>query len=86
MTTYPNEMHTFLLKNPGLMETGSLTNAVEATIFTAINERTAKKLERLLWEASYDLLNDDEESCGETWLPLSTGRSVKTGAVWLITA
>ena len=80
MTTYPNEMHTFLLKNTNLIETGSLTDAVETTIFTAINERIAKKLERLLWEASYDILNDDEDSSGETWFCPITWPQRKDGS------
>ena len=47
---YPKEMHLFLLQNTELIEQGSLTDAVEATIFTAIHERIAQKLERRLWE------------------------------------
>jgi len=61
---YPKEMHVFLLKNTGLIETGSLTDAVEATVFTAIHERIAQKLERRLWETHYDILDDSEESYG----------------------
>jgi hypothetical protein len=45
-----------------VIETGSLPDAVEAFIFAAIHERIAKKLERRLREAHYDLLNDGEDS------------------------
>ena len=71
MTTslqYPKEMHLFLLKNTGLIEEGSLTDAVEATVFAALHERIAQKLEKRLWEAHYDVLDDSEESYGETLL------------------
>jgi len=63
---YPNEMHLFLLKNTGLIEEGSLTDAVEATVFTAIHARIAQKLEKRLWEQHYDVLNDGEDSYEET--------------------
>ena len=63
---YPNEMHLFLLQNPNLIEAGSLTDAVEVTIFTAIHERLAKKFERLLWEVRCDAFSDSEDSCEET--------------------
>ena len=63
---YPKEMHIFLLKNTGLIEQGSLTDAVEATVFTAIHERIGKKLERRLWELHCDALDESEESYGET--------------------
>ena len=64
--SYPKEMQVFLLQNPGLIETGSLTCAVENTIFTAIHDRLAKKLERLNWELRCDAYNYGEGSCGET--------------------
>ena len=63
---YPKEMHVFLLQNTGLIEQGSLTDAVELTIFTAIHERITQKLERRLWEVHCDVLNVSEESYGET--------------------
>ena len=69
MTTtksYPKEMLLFLLQNTDLIESGTLTDAVEATVFAAIHDRIGKKLERRLWEAHYDLLNDDEASYEET--------------------
>jgi hypothetical protein len=59
-------MQVFLLKNTGLIETGSLTDAVEATIFTAIHERITKKVERLNWELRCDILSNSEDSCKET--------------------
>ena len=65
-TTYPKEMHLFLLQNPDVIEQGSLTDAVTATVFTALHERIAQKLERRLWETHFDLLNTSPESCGET--------------------
>lgn len=64
--SYPKEMHVFLLQNTGLIETGTLTDAVEATIFAAIHDRLAKKFERLNWVLRCDILDDSEESCGET--------------------
>jgi len=63
---YPKEMHVFLLKNTGLIEEGSLTDAVEATVFTAIHERITQKLERRLWELHCDVLNTSEDSYEET--------------------
>jgi hypothetical protein len=63
---YSTEMQVFLLRNLKLIETGSLTAAVEKTIFTAIHEHIARKFERLNWELHCDILNDSEESCGET--------------------
>jgi len=66
--SYPNDMHLFLLQNPNLIEAGSLTDAVELTIFTAIQERLAKKFERLNWELRLDAFDYTEQSCGETRL------------------
>ena len=57
---YPKEMQVFLLQNTGLIEQGTLTDAVEATIFTAIHERIAQKLERRLWELHCDALDIGE--------------------------
>jgi hypothetical protein len=54
---YPKEMQVFLLQNTALIERGTLTEAVEATIFTAIHERITQKLERRLWELHCDPLN-----------------------------
>ena len=66
--SYSNEMHIFLLQNTGLIEQGTLTDAVEATVFAAMHERITKKLERRLWELHCDALDDSEESYGETML------------------
>ena len=59
-TGYPKEMYIFLLKNTGLIEQGSLTDVVETTIFSEINERIASRLERRLWEQNYDALEINE--------------------------
>ena len=64
--SYPNEMQMFLLQNTGLIEQGSLTDAVEATVFAAIHERITQKLERRNWELHCDVLDDSEESYEET--------------------
>jgi hypothetical protein len=70
---YPKEMHTFLLQNTALIEKGSLTDDVEATIFAGIHERITQKLERRLWELRCDVLNvngggHDKKSYGDTVL------------------
>ena len=67
-TTYPKEMHLFLLQNTGLIEKGSLTDAVEETIFAAIHERITRKLERRPWELHCNILKVIEGSYGETML------------------
>ena len=64
--SYPKEMHLFLLQNTGLIEQGSLTDAVEATVFKAIHERITQRLERRNWELHCDALDESEESYGET--------------------
>ena len=66
--SYPKEMQVFLLQNPGLIEVGTLTDAVEATVFAAIHERLGKRLERHNWELRCDALEDSEDSHGETFL------------------
>ena len=91
MTTtkaYPKEMQVFMLQNTDLIETGSLTDAVQATIFTAIHERLTRKLERKLWELRCDILNTSEDSCGETmfaplnWPKLKDGSRQAFYRIW----
>ena len=73
--SYPKEMQVFLLQNTGLIETGSLTDAVQSTVFAAIHERLTKRLERHNWELCCDLFSDSEDSQGETlFAPLSWPR------------
>jgi len=50
--SYPKGVHLFLLQNTGIIEQGSLTDAVTATVFTALHERIAQKLERRLWQGA----------------------------------
>jgi hypothetical protein len=63
---YTKEMQLFLLQNPDVIETGSLTDAVEAAIFKAIHERIEQKLQRRPWSFHFDILNHGEDSYGET--------------------
>ena len=61
--SYPKEMHIFLLEHTGLIEQGSLTDAVEHVVYSAIFERITSRLERRLWDSHFDA-----SDVGETML------------------